>query len=328
MMKKVPLVFNETLTREMQMDSEGDQLYVKINEKEDKKEEFEGQKTEALYTYFELRGHTNLFASRQDEYIKMLEFNKSQFDTLLKWSKLIVGQRRRLLSQLITNQLKYYQDEIILARKHKLYQDLLFNIYLIKDDNSVLQNYMDKTSDQDVALGYYFDDLSVLHKYTQSDYKLRSEDEIAGIYPYSYEMLDKFRKYFSSIYSVAKDSASLDDESAMYKFSKVVDNYAELNIDQEQIGRENSEEDIGLNKEIVELFFKQFLIIEELNNSNLFNYPLVKNPSKFKRDLHLCRMYEYKSGLFRVITNRLPEFIPAILHNDQFQKKKSISIQN
>jgi len=227
---------------------------------------------------------------------------------LEKSSKFLLGKRGSFAKDLIKNQISYYQKEIENAEEGVAGNELFVNIYKILKDFNILLTYDVKGTANQKNYSANFSDVAILEKYTREDFKFTDEDNIKTFFTYGYEVLNKYKNYFSSYYEMTKDFVSGDEESASYKYATFQKDSIELNIDFDKITDEGAEKQINRSKAIIGITLNKISNIKRFKNDNLGYFPFLKKIESWKEDLVLCQLYSYKASLFQNITKKTIKF--------------------
>jgi len=281
---------------------EAGDLFVEILTNEDLSNDEYFQKLQ------ELQGKTRLVINGDEDYIQTLTKNKVTFEGLRNKAKFFIGKRGKFEKDFIDKQIKYYENEIESAQRNLSRDYLILNIFSVMRDRAIIEIFQDKTvSNPERDIPYYYSEISVLEKYTGSDFAFKDEKNIKKLYSYGYETLHRNKEYMKSYYSVAKDFVAGNYESAVYKYSRLSDAELSLNIDFERLSDEGTSEDIELAKKILEVSFSKINDIKQFKESLLGVYPLFDEVGGWKEDLEMCQLYQYKFSMVNAITKSYPE---------------------
>lgn len=256
----------------------------------------------------ELLSRLNLSIANNRNYIGVLEKNRERYVSLNGYAKIILGNRGKFTREFLELQDKYYGEEILVNVDEVITTQLLINLFNLGKDKILLEDYTQEAFYENEP-DYYslFSNLYPLEKYTQSDYKFPEQDEIQRLYPYGYEILERNKNYISSYYSVAKDLAAGDLESANYKVSKVVDTELELNVDFDRVLDEYDKRGRDSALRILETDLKKIALIKDFKGSYMSKYPFVKPLTNWSEDVELCQLYAYKTSIYSGIVGTYPE---------------------
>jgi hypothetical protein len=250
----------------------------------------------------------NISINNYEGYRDLLNKDLTQFEKLQNGINLLIGERRRIGKIILNNQLAYYKDELKgalsnLATRYGI--KILFQIYR---DNGSLSTFSDAigTSVDQTYISKYFDVISPLEKYTNSNYKFENEDYVKEHYPNFINKIGNWKKYFSSYYEAEKDFSVGNIEVAQLKLRTVWDNASNSYIDYSSIFDEQGSAPLNSAKNILKLVSEQAASIKDYKQKGLYKYPLLKEISIWKEDLVLCQMYNYKSSIFNAITSKYP----------------------
>ncbi|KKR87473.1 MAG: hypothetical protein UU34_C0004G0014 [Candidatus Curtissbacteria bacterium GW2011_GWA1_41_11] len=263
---------------------------------------------EKLKLFVELEGLASQTLNNEENYIKTLESNKQKYEKLSFRTNLLVGKRGSIAKQLLDNQNRYYDNELNSAKDSYVADTMFSQLITIFKDNIALTDYDERA--QKTGNDYYaenFIDIASLEKYGRSDFKFKEEDQIKKLYPYGYESLKKYKDYFGSYYAVVKDFVAGDLESAGYKYSRIQETAANLNIDFDKFIEEGDDRKKDLAKNTIETVTNKVNAINTFQEEDLGSYPALPKISKWKEDLVLCQLYAYKSQFYNLITGKYPE---------------------
>lgn len=294
--------------KELSLIEQSDKLDIEISKLFDDYLNPDIDDAEAALKLDEMIKKMNLAISNNNNYISTLEKNRQRYKSLLSYSRLALGERGKFIKEFLELQDKYYDDEISVARENSVATQLLINIFNVGKDKILISDYTEKAFGIDNP-DYYglFSSVAPLEKYTRSDYKFQDEDKIKEYYPYGYDSLIKNRNYLGSYYSVAKDLAAGDIESANYKISKVVEDELALNVDFERIFEVYDTRTRNKATRILETLLKKIDLTKDFEEGKLSSYPFVEPLNKWTEDVELCQLYAYKTSLYSNIVGKYPE---------------------
>jgi hypothetical protein len=135
-------------------------------------------------------------------------------------------------------------------------------------------------------------------------------------------VLDRYRAYFSSYYSVAKDAVNSDYESVQYKLSKLEETRTNLNVNFADLFSEGKNKNTENAKNIIQLVSDEAYLIKDFKSKGLYKYPLLANVNNWDEDLMLCQMYDYKSSVYHNMTTK---YVSAKTTKDLLNELSSIS---
>lgn len=301
-------LYASTVSEELYLTEQNDKLEVESSKILDEYLDPEIDENEASLKLDELLNRLNLAITNNRNYISTLEKNKEKYKSLSGYAKIIIGKRGTYIRDFLRLQDKYYSEEIQANKESIITTQLLINIFNVGKDKILLTNYTEQAfyeNDPD----YYtlFSTLSSLEKYTRADYQFPEQEEIKNLYPYGHEILERNKNYMSSYYSVAKDLAAGDLESANYKISRVVDTELELNVDFDRIFEEYDIRGRERSLTILETELEKVSLIKNFETSDMAKYPFVEPVTKWIEDIELCQLYAYKTSLYSSIIGDYPE---------------------
>lgn len=309
LLKKLVNSYNERLVQELALIEQSDkvndetaELFVELLTNEGLSDE------EYLQKLQDLQGKTRLVINGDENYIKTLTKNKEIFENLQNKAKLFVGRRGKFARDFIDKQLQYYNNELEMAQRNLTSDYLVLGIFSVMRDREIMNQFQAKTaSNPEEDIPYYYADISVLEKYTRSEFSFEKEEEIKRLHPYGYEALERNKEYMESYYSIVKDYVAGDLESAAYKFSRLSEAELNLNIDFERLFDEGERENIELGKKILEVSFSKLNDVKQFKENSLGAYPIVGEINGWKEDLELCQLYQYKYSVVNAITDSYPQ---------------------
>ncbi len=251
---------------------------------------------------------TKIVKNHEEEYRKKIEADQKRFQELKSQGFFLIGDTRDFADEFLGSINLYYENEIKLARNEEIGIDYTVNLFeTLKDyfaaldhSNSIAKVAKSKISD-------HFYKISSLEKYTRPDFSFKNEEGIKILLPYEYEVLDKYKEYLSSYYSVSKDISNGNYDSASYKASKLSSDASNLTVDWDRIGKSDDSEQTDRGKIILEEHINQIKLIQDFNQRNLGRYPIGNKIEFTNKDLMLCHAYYYKTGLFSLITSEDPK---------------------
>lgn len=319
-------LYASTVSEELYLTELNDKLDVEAAKILDEYLDPELDESEASLKLDELLSRLNLAITNNKNYINTLEKNRERYNSLNGYAKIIVGKRGQFIRDVLSLQDKYYEEEISVNKESAITIQLLINIFNVGKDKILLSDYTQEAfyeNDPD----YYslFSNLYPLEKYTRSDYQFPEQDEIRKIYPYGYEALERNKNYMSSYYSVAKDFAAGDLESANYKISRVVDTELELNVDFDRVFEEYDKRGRDSSLRILETGLEKISLIKNFESGDMSKYPFVEPLTKWIEDVELCQLYAYKSSLYSSIIGDYPE---AKTFQELLEELKKLSPQS
>lgn len=250
----------------------------------------------------------NISINQREGYVELLNKDIILFTKLQKGTNLLIGERGNIGKIIVNNQLAYYKEEIDGVRSNLAAgyaTKILFQIYR---DNSSLNSFSKSigTSADAADVSRYFDVISPLEKYANSNYKFENEESVVKYFPNLSNKFGNWKKYFSSYYEAEKDFSVGNTDVAQLKLQNVWDNASNSYIDYSSIFDEQGSSPLNSAKNILKLVSEQAASIKDYKQKGLYKYPFLKEISIWKEDLVLCQMYDYKSGIFNTITSKYP----------------------
>lgn len=252
-----------------------------------------------LNSYFYLNNVTH------EEYNDLLVENYQKYRNIKKRSVFLLGSKKQFVSKFLNLTENYYENEI--KSSENIDKSLAFveNLYLLIKDRSIIEYYFYTSEDLD-DIAANFDKISGSEKYTRSDFKFDQEEDIRSYYTLGSEMLDINKKYISNLYLIVKDVIAGDYESADYKYSSLMNQRADFNIDFDDVFDENEDDERKLEQEIASINTEKILLLDDLNKNPIDNYPLVDSLKAWETDALICNLFWYKTSIYKGIFDEVP----------------------
>ncbi|MBD3279350.1 MAG: hypothetical protein GF390_01415 [Candidatus Pacebacteria bacterium] len=258
-----------------------------------------------------VKGDLQVIYDRQNTIVSMLDDHQQQYQNYAQnKTKFLLNKKASFIKNLANSQQSFYQAEKEDMNRGLVYFKFMENTLDVGKDAAVLANYMMDTRGlrDDDAVSDYFGDLASLEKYTRDDFKFIAEDEIKELYPYGHEALMKQKQFFKTSYLAVKDLVAGDEESAVYKLSRIGDDVAALEgIDADRIADEGGERDLEIKKQLAESLIKRLELLQQFKQENLGNYPVLEPVNNWETDLAACYFYVYKTDLYREMKDDYPQ---------------------
>jgi hypothetical protein len=246
---------------------------------------------------------SNIVIDKTNEYSQQLSDNLTQVQKLRKRTNLLFGKVKSLSNDLLTTAEIFYSDEITSEKKSKAFSEA-FNVIIqqIQDYGLSLQHaaLISKSGTNPV-------DISRLEKYSRSDWTYNDKDQIQSFYPYTYEIIQRYKNYLGGYYLLYKDIVKQNYESATYKYSKFADSYTDLSVDWSRMGSDNAQKDVENTKTTLGQALKMVELFYSFNNQKLGRYPFTKEAMFVINDPLLCNLYVVKTGLYQSIKYEYPK---------------------
>jgi hypothetical protein len=256
-----------------------------------------------IANYEELIGKLRLVIANQEEYSNAIEANKQKYDQIN--TAFFFADRGEFVKKLIDDQLKYYTHEADNSNYSDASDWLGLNLLNVWKDQAIVDIFSSIISKDPLSsIPQYFPSISPLEKYTSNSFKFDHEDLIKQYLPNGLRSLNRYKAYFSSYYSVAKDVVNGDYESVQYKLSKLTESRTNLNVNFTDLFDEGKDKRIENAKTIIQLLSDEGSLIKNFRQRGLDKYPLLASVSDWDEDLVLCKMYEYKSSVYHSITTK------------------------
>lgn len=256
----------------------------------------------------DLKNSLNVVLNNLEGYVDDLKQEKTNYQKLKFRTKVLVGQRGDFARKVIDNQLSYLNYEYS-NQTHTLAGLYFLNIFFKNLDPDFINLIEYDNKGQKALSNYnkYFSDISFLEKYTSDNYKFENEELIKKEFPTGYEKLVNYKKYFASYYKVIKDYVNGDYETAGYEYSALKNNSLNIYTDFINIFSSGEEKVNSNQKDILKTVSEQSTLIKNFINKKMYKYPLLSQVNKWKVDLVLCQMYNFKAGLYKSITSDYPK---------------------
>lgn len=266
----------------------------------------------------------NIKKEKYRQYVKLVDEHEAEFNLLRGRSKYLFGARGAFANRLISKQLEYYDLDSKVAQRVITSFDYGLNLLTIDEDRKKMIKFISDTGNASKNYSKYFNEISSLEKYTRSSYKFSGEDQIRELRPLAYELLMKNKEYFGIYYQIIKDYVEGDTESGNYKLTKLNTIRANFNFDTKRVDEESEESDRGLVIGAAGSVLNQVELIQDFKFKKLGVYPFNMNISGWKDQLLLCDSYQYRSGIFKWITNN---YVKSMNQADMVKEFKDSGIQ-
>lgn len=246
---------------------------------------------------------SKIILDKDNEYSRQLSNNLNDVQGLKKKTYLLFGKVKSESNEILTTAENFYTAEIKAGQEGKANIEA-FNVIItmLQDYNLVTQHL--------ASIGKYTTnpiDISTLEKYSRSDWTLSEGDQIKSLFPYRYEVIQKYRNYLGEYWLLTKDVLKENYESALYKFPKLVNSDIELTADWSRVVTENEKKDIDDTRNRLEQAFKLNSLFYSFNNQRLGKYPFTKEMKFVITDPLLCNLYVVKTSLFHSIKDEYPK---------------------
>lgn len=255
---------------------------------------------EQFRLFDELNGLADQSINNQETYLKTLKSNRDKYEDVGARSSLLLDKRGDFAKKYLASQDVYYQTEIESTEESLVSDALIKNLLTVVEDRVVMDEYETNTPQ-------YFSQIASLEKYTRNDFVFAESDKIRMLYPYGHEVLDRYKVYMSSFYSVIRDEVGKDSKSANYKRIKLAQTKLNLNIDFDKFFNEGENRRRERGQKIIKSTAQKVQLIKEFKEKRLGVYPFLPIINQWKEDLALCGIYSYKTGYYNLITNKYPE---------------------
>lgn len=249
-----------------------------------------------------------LIQNQDEEYQRKIKEDREKFQNLRKSGFFLVGSAKGFNESLLDSVDNYYQNEIESARNNGIGLAFTINLFETLKDYSIALDHSDssaKLSAEKFAGTFY--QISSLEKYARTDFSFQNEEEIKKLLPYEYEILTKYKDYLKSYYAVSKDIVNGNYDSAAYKSGKLGTDASNLTVDWSRIGTSDDAEQTSRSKTILEQLINQLTVFNNFKQKGLGKYPYMEELSFRQKDLLLCHIYSYKTGLYYLITSEYPK---------------------
>lgn len=258
--------------------------------------------------YTDLKGKLNLYLESEEQYKDLITQDRNKFLALKSSASFLFGPQGDFVKKVIDAQLKYYNDELENANRNATGSYLWSNLLSVWYDKGIVDAYEKRIGTNYKSIPTYFSDISTIQSYTNSDFKFSHEDDIKKYYPGGYSALEKYKDYLSNYYIVVQDIVNGDYQSAAYNYTNISNNIASLTINfNDFFNVQTDDQRINRDKEIVDLVSSQANLIKQFKKNGLGKYPLLPPIEKWKEDLVLCQMYDFKAvSVYNAVTSKYP----------------------
>lgn len=258
--------------------------------------------------YKELSGKLNLYIENEEEYLRLIRQNKDKYLALKTPPLFLFGPQGNFGKETVNLQLKYYDSEEENANRNIASLYLWSNLLSVLRDKSIVEAFEKKIGSNYKNVSKYFSDISTIQSYTENSYRFSHQEEIDKYFPGGLETLQKYKSYLSTYYLVVEDIVNGDYDSAAYKYTNISNNIASLSLNLDSIFNAQADEQrVSNNKKIVEAVSNQASLIKRFKKNNLGKYPFLSTINKWKEDLVLCQMYDFKTlAIYYSITSNYP----------------------
>lgn len=247
-------------------------------------------KADALSRRFEkaqklLQNYTDLHAQKKAELAKLRSFEG-----------LLIGERGKFFKKTTGALVETFEQ----ADKYTKYVDRMFSFLsdmtLVLKDLATLTEYNNKVVKQGRRPSpAEFGSISFLEKYLDEDFTFRDEGKIKDLFPYSGEVLERYRNYFAAYYAYEKAVYAKDYQSIDYKVNKLSRAAAELNIDSERLFGDKGDEMDKIYSDYQNKQVEVVRLIKEFKKKGQGKFLLFEAQEKFSEDLILCGVYANKT---------------------------------
>lgn len=258
--------------------------------------------------YSNLESSNDLMTNSFEEFNSLEKTNKQKYIILKDRLKMFFGQNINTANKIIQNQLDFYDVEIASGSDGRIMYSFYKNMAMIYYDLYQIFNF-NKVAINTQTAKNNFGMLSPIAKYDEGSFKYDNEDAIRGYAPEEYKILTKEKRYFSSFYELVKLTVKDQENSqnAINLRNKLNQDIANINIDFPNLFSDKKEVSLKRYKQVMTLVNDQLLEIYNVNNNNLFSYPLLGVVKFQKHDLWHCQFYEYKSGYYNFFNKKYPD---------------------
>lgn len=259
-----------------------------------------------LKQYPDLKGRLNLLIENAENYKNFINQERDKYKAIRSSASILFGSQGNFVKKLSDYQIKYLDNEIENNSRNLTALYLQANLNEVFKDKIITASYDDKINANKNNLYKNFSDISTIQSYTVSDFKFNHEDKIKQYYPEGYAALQKYKDYLSTYYLVVQDIINGDLDSASYKYTNISNNVASLTLNYKGLFGGGNDERINRDKDIVEAVSNGAALIKQLKKNGLGKYPFLQEVKTWKEDLVLCQMYNFKSGVYNLVTSKYP----------------------
>lgn len=238
-------------------------------------------------------------------YLEKLQENKAVTKKIRDSLLFYFGGEASALKPILSTQLEYYDQEILRTNKAKVSFSFYKETFQVSAD-FLRQDTYDKKGRSNPS--YYvnnFNNVAFLKKYSEKDYLFNDEVEIKKFFPKGYEYLNNSRDYLSTYYSIAKDYAQEDYDSANYKWQALSDKAVDINLDIDNVFAQSEKEDKRSEIETIKIMVKQIGLINKFENRKVL--PFFSSKGKFDEDIVQCQLYTFKMATYVDLIKKYPE---------------------
>lgn len=245
--------------------------------------------------------------NKNKEYLRTLEKNDNRVVAMRKKDWLMTGKSRKFFDSTLSLVAKYYDLEKKRAVNTSIdmkFVDLFFQT--IRDVNIAMEYQARVVKMSETEISRTFGELVALEKYGKSSVVV--DDAMIDRLPYGVSILNRYTDYLSSYYSVMRDVAKGDKESATYKARRVIDLSPGLSFDWDRIVEEPKEGDAQRTEETLEVSFDILTQIKKFQNDRMGRYPFLPVLDFTIPDVAYCQLLTVKSNLYKEIRSENPNY--------------------
>lgn len=256
--------------------------------------------------YPDLKSKLNLLIENKEDYNNFIKQERDKYKAIRSAASILFGQQGDFAKKLSDYQIKYLDNEVENSNRYLTALYLQADLNEVFNDKTITASYEDKITENKNNLYKNFSDISTIQSYTGSDFKFNHEDKIKQYYPEGYTALQKYKDYLSTYYLVVQDIINGDLDSASYKYTNISNNIASLTLNYKGLFSTGDDHKIGRDKDIVDAVSNGAALIKQFKKNNWGRYPLLPEIKTWKEDLVLCKMYDFKSGVYNLVTSKYP----------------------
>lgn len=257
--------------------------------------------------YSELKGSVDLSDSLTKDYLKLNTENKKSYEQINSYLKFFMGPNIEKAKRVVSDQLTYYKNEIEKVEDSLIQSNFYKNLFMVLNDNQKISNFNSLPATKESAKNNFYS-LSSLSKYTETTFKFDDEEAIKKYGPQEYQILTRYKRYFSTFYELIKMYIKDQESTQNYQnvWNKLQQDMANINIDFDSIFSDKEDISNERSKNIIAAVGDQIKYVYEINNQNTFSYPLLGTIKFNKHQLLQCQLYGVKAGLYYTYKKEYP----------------------
>lgn len=299
-LKDLSSLYSNSITHELRLTSN---LSFKTEDKTNKILLFyeSASKSAELFesAYSNLDSSLNLYKSEHADYLKLNREDRKSYKLISNQLNYLYISNIDLAKKIVSNQLKYYDQEIKGAEEEAIITSFYKNLMMVFYDSGKINNF-NKIALNKTLVKDKFSMLATIAKYSEGSFKFENEDQIKNYAPEEYKILTKYKRYFSTFYELMKMLVKDQETSQNYKnvWSKLQQDMTNLNFDFKNLFSYKKDYQIERAKTITALISEQIEAVYSVNRNVTYRYPFLGNVIFSKHELWQCQLYGYKGWLF------------------------------